>query len=297
MKVLLTSGTGYIGAGVARALKASGHEVTALARSDESKRKLETAGVKAVSGDIKKPATVSSAATACDAIVHTAFVYGADTAQTERNLAEHLVKEFAGTSKKIIYTSGVWVYGPGGDQALTEEAPLIPTPLVAWRPAIEHAYLEAATHGLHSIVLRPAMVYGGSSRAGIFGEMLESAKKNKVVKYVGTGTNHWSLIHVDDLGRLYVAALEKAPAGSVYNCSAGDAMTVHEVAIACSEILGMPGKVQSWPLEEARKVLGAYADALAVNVVVSSAKAQKELGWKAKESTLSKSYAALASTK
>jgi nucleoside-diphosphate-sugar epimerase len=290
MRVLLTSGTGYIGAGVARALKAAGHKVAALARSDESKRKLESAGIEAIQGDIKKPETVIEACTTCDAIVHTAFVYGAETAQIEDSLSNYLIQKLAGTKKKIIYTSGVWVYGPCGDLFLTEEAPLVPVPLVAWRPAVEQAYLSAAKSGLHSIVIRPAMVYGGSSK-GIFGEMIESARKNHVVRYVGTGTNNWSLIHVDDLGRLYVAALEKAPAGSVYNGSAGGPMTVHDIAIACSEIVGIPGKVQSWPLEEARKVLGAYADALATNVIISSAKAEKELDWKPTEPGLAKAYA------
>jgi nucleoside-diphosphate-sugar epimerase len=295
MRVLLTSGTGYIGAGVARALKAAGHNVAALARSDESKRKLESAEIESIQGDIKKPETVMEASTKCDAIVHTAFVYGAETAQIEDSLSNHLIQQLAGTKKKIIYTSGVWVYGPCGDLFLTEEAPLVPVPLVAWRPAVEQAYLSAAKSGLHSIVIRPAMVYGGSSK-GIFGEMIESARKNHVVRYVGTGTNNWSLIHVDDLGRLYVAALEKAPAGSVYNGSAGAPMTVHDIAIACSEIVGIPGKVQSWPLEEARKTLGAYADALATNVIISSAKAEKELGWKPTEPGLAKAYA-VASTK
>jgi nucleoside-diphosphate-sugar epimerase len=290
MRVLLTSGTGYIGAGVARALKAAGHTVAALARSDESKRKLVSTGVEAIQGDIKKPETVLEASTNCDAIVHTAFVYGAETAQIEDSLSNHLIQHLAGTKTKIIYTSGVWVYGPCGDLFLTEEAPLVPVPLVAWRPAIEQAFISAGKSGLHSIVIRPAMVYGGSSQ-GIFGEMIESARKNKVVRYVGTGTNNWSLIHVDDLGRLYVAALEKAPAGSVYNGSAGAPMTVHDIAIACSEIVGISGKVQSWPLEEARKTLGAYADALATNVIISSAKAEKELGWKPTEPELAKSYA------
>ena len=296
MRILLTSGTGYIGAAVAEALVTAGHTVRALARSDESKRKLEAAGIEAVQGDIKNPETVASAGTSCDAIVHTAFVYGAETAQTEDSLSHHLTEKLAGSKKKIIYTSGVWVYGPCGDLPLTEAAPVVPLPLVAWRPAIEQVYLNAAKNGLHSIVLRPGMVYGGGSR-GILGEMIQSARKNNVVKYVGTGTNHWSLIHVDDLARLYLAALEKAPAGSVYNCSAGTPMSVHDIAITCSEIVGIPGKVQSWPVEDARKVLGAYADALATNVIISSAKAQKELCWKPLEAELANAYAVVSANR
>ena len=37
---------------------------------------------------------------------------------------------------------------------------------------------------------------------------------------------------------------------------------------------------EAWPLEEARKELGPYADALALDQQVSGAKAVRELGWK-----------------
>jgi nucleoside-diphosphate-sugar epimerase len=55
---------------------------------------------------------------------------------------------------------------------------------------------------------------------------------------------------------------------------------VQEVAEAASAAAGKDGQTESWPLEQARKTLGAYADALVLDQRVSSAKAAAMLGWK-----------------
>ncbi len=279
MKVLLTSGTGYIGAAVARALQAASHEVAAIARNARSSEQLSAAGITAVEGDITHAATIAAAATAYDAVIHTAFSHVDNPATVETQLAETLVESLKCSGKRLIYTSGVWVYGSvSGSQAITEEAALIPAPLVEWRPAVEKIYLASAPTGISSCVIRPAIVYGGEK--GIIGDMFKYAAKHGVVRYVGTGTNLWSLVHVDDLATLYVKALKHAEPGTVYNGSAGEAMTVHDIAIVVAEKAGLSSRVKSWPLNEAQKVLGLYADALTRSVVVSSAKAQRELNWK-----------------
>jgi nucleoside-diphosphate-sugar epimerase len=290
MKVLITSGTGYIGRALSAALNRDGHEVCAVTRSDKSRRKLESQGIDVLPGDIREPAAILEHAGHCDAFVHSAFSYGADCAETEQRLAQHVLNALSGTKTRVIYTSGAWVYGATtGLQAITEDGPIVPARLVSWRPAVENLYLNARTTGLHSIVIRPAVVYGGEG--GIIGQMLDYGEKYGVVRYVGTGTNFWSLIHVDDLANLYIAALHKAKPGSVYNACAGEAMNVHSIALVVAEKLGIPSKLQSWPLEEARRVLGDYADALALSTIISSTKAQTELGWHPQHLSLSEAYA------
>lgn len=278
MKVLLTSGTGYIGESLAQALLTAGHEVAAVARSNASADKLQSVGVTAIEGDIKRPEALSAEAAKHDATIHTAFTYEKDCPAVEEALAKALVAKLQGTQKHLIYTSGVWVYGHvTGSQAITEEAALVPAPIVAWRPAVEEIYIESANAGVKSCVIRPAMVYGGTR--GIIGDMFKHARKYGVVRYVGTGTNHWSLIHVQDLANLYVRALALAAPGTVFNGSAGEAISVHDVALVVAERSGIASKVQSWPLEEAQKSLGLFAEALTRSVVVSSSKAQRELLW------------------
>ena len=107
----------------------------------------------------------------------------------------------------------------------------------------------------------------------------QSARETGAARYVGDGQNRWPFVDVDDLAQLYVLALEKAPPGSLYNAARGPSYRVHEVAEAASIGAGAKGKTQSTPLDEARKTMGAFADALVLDQQVSGEKAQKELGW------------------
>jgi nucleoside-diphosphate-sugar epimerase len=86
-------------------------------------------------------------------------------------------------------------------------------------------------------------------------------------------------VDVDDLAQLYVLALGKAPPGSFYLAAHGPSYRVREVAEAASIGAGAKGKTQATPLEEARKTMYAFADALVLDQQVSGEKARKELGW------------------
>jgi nucleoside-diphosphate-sugar epimerase len=152
-----------------------------------------------------------------------------------------------------------------------------PTPLVAQRPAIEQEVLAAQGRGVRAIVIRPALVYG---RGGSIPAMLtKSARETGATRYVGDGMNRWPFVDVEDLAQLYVRAVEKAKPGSLYNASHGPSYKVAEVAAAASTGAGANGKTESWPLDEARKVMGPFADALVLDQQVSGEKAKKELGW------------------
>nr|MBA3767894.1 NAD(P)H-binding protein [Acidobacteriota bacterium] len=137
MRVFLTGATGYIGRGVAHALRAAGHEVVGLARSDDAVSKLQARGVVARRGDLKEPESVSQAAREADAVIHTASTNDSAAPQADRTTVEAIAQALKGTNKPFIYTSGIWVYGDTGERVADEQSPLNPTPLVAWRPANE----------------------------------------------------------------------------------------------------------------------------------------------------------------
>jgi nucleoside-diphosphate-sugar epimerase len=97
---------------------------------------------------------------------------------------------------------------------------------------------------------------------------------------VGTGLNRWPFVHVDDLADLYVLALDRAPAGTLLLAVNGPSHPVRDVATAASRGAGGGGRITEWPLEEARKTLGAYADALVLDQQASGRRAQELLGWR-----------------
>jgi nucleoside-diphosphate-sugar epimerase len=171
----------------------------------------------------------------------------------------------------------VWVLGLTGDRVANEQTPLNPTPLVAHRPAVEQEVLGYKDRGVRTIVIRPALVYG---RGGSVPKMLTtSAREAGAARYVGDGQNRWPFVDVDDLAQLYVLALEKAKPGSLYNAAHGPSYRVLEVAGAASIGAGAKGKTQVWPLDEARKTLHGFADALVLDQQVSGEKAKEDLGW------------------
>jgi|HubBroStandDraft_2_1064218.scaffolds.fasta_scaffold150766_2 nucleoside-diphosphate-sugar epimerase len=277
MEVFLTGATGYIGTSVAEELQRAGHKVTGLARTPEKAKHLETRGVRATLGDLLKPETIAASAQAAEGVIHTASTNDANASQADAAVVRAILNVLAGTGKPFIYTSGVWVLGSTGEKIADEHTPVNPTPLVAFRPAIEQEVLGSKDSGVRSIVIRPALVFG---RGGSIPKMLaDSAREAGAARYVGDGKNHWPFVDVDDLAALYVLALEKAPPGSLYHAADGPSYRVLEVAEAASIGAGAKGKTQSWPLEEARKTLWAFADALVLDQQVSGEKARKELGW------------------
>jgi len=278
MEVFLTGATGYIGAAVAEALQKAGHQVTGLARTAEKAKQLESRGIRAVLGDLLKPETLAAPSRAADGVIHTANTNDAQSPVADAAVVRAILDALQGSSKPFIYTSGVWVLGSTGDKTADENTPLNPTPLVAHRPGVEQEIVRAKDRGVRSIVIRPAVVYG---RGGSIPRMiLQSARDTGAAQFVGDGRNRWPFVDVDDLAQLYLLALEKAPAGSIYLGAHGPSYLVGELAEAASIGGGAQGKTHGTPLEEARKKMGAFADALVLDQIVSGEKAQRELGWK-----------------
>jgi nucleoside-diphosphate-sugar epimerase len=106
-----------------------------------------------------------------------------------------------------------------------------------------------------------------------------SAVKDGAARIVGEGGNRWSMVHRDDLARLYVLAAESGCRGEVFNASDRSRATVRECAEAASRAAGADGKVASTTVAEAVKKLGAWAECLALDQQVDAGKAGRLLGW------------------
>jgi nucleoside-diphosphate-sugar epimerase len=275
MRVFLTGATGYIGSAVAERLRAAGHEVSGLARTEAAASRLAAAGVRPVHGDFTDPSTVGAAAAAADGVISMATAY--DPA-VDGPAVDAILDALAGSDKPFVYTSGIWSHGDTAGAIVDETTPPRPAALVAWRQAVEDRVRAAADRRVRSVVIRPAIVYGRGG--GILAGFVESARADGAAKYVGTGRNRWPLVHVNDLADLYLLALERAPAGTLLLAVTGPARPVAELAAAASRGAGAGGRTIAWPIEEARKALGAYADALVLDQQASGRRAQELLGWR-----------------
>jgi nucleoside-diphosphate-sugar epimerase len=273
MRVLVTGATGYIGAAVAEALARAGHDVAGTARSDEAAAALETRDIEPVRAELRSPESLAEPARAADVVVHTAATQEDDMGPAERATTGVLLA--AGTP--LVFTSGVWVYGsaPPGE-VLNEDSEPDPVRIYSWRPALEREVLDAG-----GIVVRPGMVYGRGG--GPMNQFAEMAGADGTPRHVGDGTNHWSIVHVDDLAELYVLLVGDASPGSLFNGITGDPVEVRELAAAACEGAGAPAPVQ-WPRDEAAHELGyTMAEALTRDHRISGARAREQLGWRPPE--------------
>ncbi|MGN6393499.1 MAG: NAD-dependent epimerase/dehydratase family protein [Gemmatimonadales bacterium] len=275
MRVFVAGATGYIGQAVVERLKAAGHEITGLARSDQAAARLAAAGVRAARGDFSEPASLARAAAAADGVIDLATT---SKGAVDSPAVDAMLQALEGSGKPYIYTGGIWSYGDTRGRVVDETTPTDPPELVRWRQAVEDRVLAAASRGIRSVVVRPAIVYGRGG--GIPAGFVEFARKEGAARFVGTGENRWAMVHIDDLADLYLLVLERAPAGTLLLATSGPSVTVKELAAAASRRAGAGGRTRSWPTADARAKLGAEADALAFDQQASGRRAEELLGWR-----------------
>jgi len=278
MKIFLTGATGYIGSAVLEAALRANHQITALVRTPQAADALASRGVNPVLGDLSSVKSYRAAAEGHDAYIHTAADSGARREEVDRKAIETLLPAAAAREKppavSFVYTSGMWVLGSNA-QPMDETAQAVPGQLLGWRPGHEQVVLQAAGPNLRTAVIRPGVVYGGNR--GIVSDMLKNAL-NGLIRVIGSGGNHWPLVYDRDLADLYVRVASMPDASGIYHANDEGDETVNAIVEGIASHLSMTPDVRHVPLEEARKKLGAYADALALDQRVRGPRA-RALGW------------------
>jgi nucleoside-diphosphate-sugar epimerase len=259
------------------ALRAN-HQVTALVRTPQAADVLASRGVTPVLGDLNTLKSYRAAADAHDAYIHTAADSSPKREEVDRKAIDTLVSLASARAQSspasVVYTSGIWVLGSNA-QPMDETAQPNPGQLLGWRPAHEQIVLQAAAPNLRTAVIRPGVVYGGNR--GIVSDLLKNAL-NGLIRVIGTGENHWPLVYDRDLADLYVRVAALPQASGMYHANDEGDETVNDIVEGIVSHLSMPPDVRHVPIEEARKKLGAYADALALDQRVRGPRA-RALGW------------------
>jgi nucleoside-diphosphate-sugar epimerase len=275
LRVFITGATGYLGGAVATRFARAGHDVYGLTRNADRGATLAGAGVRPVFGSLDEPESYLGVLKNCDAAVHAAFDGSAPAAHDQQALEAFRIAAQDGRLRRLLYTSGAWVHGASHGRIIDETMPLAPLDLVRWRAAHEDVAIDLAEFDLQSVILRPVILYGESR--GILGSMFAEAKEKRTVTIAGDGSQHWGLVHRDDVAEAYALAFEHAKGGERWLLADESQLTVREIAGAIARLTG--AEVKPWARESVLEKLGAYGEALLNDQRVSAAKARRELGW------------------
>ncbi|HWL71802.1 MAG TPA: NAD-dependent epimerase/dehydratase family protein [Geminicoccus sp.] len=281
MDIFVTGASGYIGGSVAERLKAAGHHIIGLVRSDAKAEQLRARGMEAVVGTLDDARLLAEQAKRADAVVNAAN-------SDHRTAVEMLIRSLAGSNKPFLHTSGSSIAandarGEPDERIYRRLEEVTPEPEKAARVRVDQRVREAADVGVRSVVLCNTLIYGhglGLQRDSVqIPALVRQAQRSGIARHVGRGLNRWANVHVEDMADLYLLALEQAKPGSFYFVENGEA-SFQELVQAIADALGL-GEAQSWPAEEAIAEWGFEKAmfALASNSRVRSDLARTELGW------------------
>lgn len=269
MHVFVTGATGWVGAAVVQDLIDAGHRVTGLARCEEKGAKLAAAGAKVIRGTLDDFEILHDAASAADAVVHTAFNHDfsrfAENAQQDRRAIETLGDALRGSDRPLLVTSGL--------SGLTRGASELEVVNPASPRKSEVAARELAERGVRVATVRLAPSVHGFGDHGFVPILIRLAREKGVSAYLGDGSHCWSGVHRLDAARVYRLALEQGVTQSVYHAVADEAVPFKDIAQAIGRGLGLPVESRE------REHFGWFAHMASANMAVSSKYTRALLGW------------------
>jgi UDP-glucose 4-epimerase len=245
-------------------------------------------------GDVLDPDAVAALVDEADVVVHLAFIIMGGHEETRRVNLEGSRNVFRAAARsprtrRLVYTSSVAAYGFHEDnpQPLTEAVPARGTPrhyYSAQKAELEATLFETvAGSQLDTYVFRPCIVAGPDALA-----MVEAipwpARRAPLTVLPDPGTR-FQLVHHDDVASALVAAVRGAGEPGVYNLAGPGELTAADLARELGWLrvpvpratVKLAAAGTALPLVPAK---AEWLNAFSVPVLMSYAKARKELRWK-----------------
>ena len=306
MKAFVTGATGFLGAHVARVLAEQGAELRLLVRQTSDLRNLEGLKADRVTGDLRSPASLEKAMSGCEVVFHVAADYRLwvrDPEQMYRSNVEgtRALLEAARKNgvRRIVYTSSVATMGFSSNGRIADEdSPVALSDMIGHykrsKYMAEQVAMGAGRSGQDVVIVNPSTPIGEMDiKPTPTGRIVVDFLKKKFPAYVDTGLN---LVDATECARGHVLALQKGRSGERY-IMGGENLTLKQILDKLAAITGLPSPSVKVPYMLAlatgvcdEVVTGwirgreprATIDAVRMGrkkMFVSSAKAERELGW------------------
>ena len=307
MKAFVTGASGFLGSHVARVLADQGADLRLLVRPTSNLKNIEGLKAETATGDLRDVASVEKAMSGCDAVFHVA----ADYRLWVRDPNEMYRSNVDGTRalleaarkngvQRLVYTSSVATVGFTSDgRPADEESPVSLADMIGHykrsKFMAEQVAMDAGRSGMHVVTVNPTTPIGEQDvRPTPTGRIVVDFLKRKFPAYVETGLN---LVDVRECAQGHVAALENGKSGERYILG-GEDLTLKQILDKLGQITGLPSPKIKLPyifafaagvVDEAvtglllRREPRATVDTVRMGkkkMFASSAKAERELGWK-----------------
>lgn len=308
MHVLVIGGAGYIGSHVSRELLDTGHSVTVFDNLSTGTMDNIFPGEGFIEGDILDSASLErSMSSGFDAIIHLAAAKAAGESmlKPEKYSTQNLIGTInilnaacAAGIKKIVFSSSAATYGEPKYLPIDEKHPTVPENyygftkleierILAWYDTLKGIRFAALRY-FNAAGYDPEGRIRGLEKnpANLIPVIMEvAAGMRKELAVFGTdyptpdGSGVRDYVHVSDLAKAHVIALEKIASGApslTVNLGSESGLSVLEILESAKKITGRPIPVRF----EGRRP-GDPA-----KLIASSALAHEILGWKARYSDL-----------
>ena len=260
MRVLVTGATGFTGGHLARALKARGHDVTAMVRRmpEGTSERLSLDGIRVVPGDLADPTSLPAAlGGGFDVVYNIAALYRQaglpDSVYHQVNAVAvgQLIEAAARAGvRRVVQCSTVGVHGDVEHPPANEDAPLRPGDVYQLSKVEgERIAREAATRtGLEVVIARPSGIYGPGDRRLL--KLFRGVARRRFV-ILGNGEIFYHLTYIDDLVEGFRLCGEVPQAsGRTYILAGAEVPTLNQLATMIAADAGVaPPRVHLpvWP--------------------------------------------------
>jgi len=249
-RAFITGATGFVGAGVARALVAAGWQLRGLARAGSDRRNLSGLPIEVVTGDLRDPASYAQSLRGCEALFHVAADYRlwapnpADlyAINVEGTRALLLAAQHAQV-QQIVYTSSVATLRLVGDGTVADEDSVATEADMIGHykrskflaEQVVQRWADASPPGRRVVIVNPSTPVGPCDvKPTPTGQIVLDAAAGRTPAYVDTGLN---VAHVDDIARGHLQALEHGRHGRRYILGGAD-LTLQEILNQVTRIAG-----------------------------------------------------------
>ncbi len=302
-QALVTGGNGFIGSNLCRHLRARSLPVRALVLPGEDTALLESLGVEVVYGDITAdlPADIFTDVSHVFHLAAVALDWGPWQKFWKVNALgtqQLLEAAIAAGVPRFVHMSSLAVHAYSGHAAGDEATPADSTiNHYAVTKRLAEECVQAGADRIHVTVIRPGMVpYGPGDRLSIPG--MVDALRRGLYAHVGGGEQKVCLVQVDNLCDGMVLAAQRDGASGEVFVLADEVVSWRQFADAVADAFSLPRAKRSvplWLVSALAVVLESLYRALPLkgapvltryrvslfngDLVFSSAKARRELGW------------------